>query len=307
MSNEINIHNNFMLASLTVRTWQASKTDKNTSSEVNASKNAASNASRVVKNLLAGCDGKLKAAQSGYNAARLWFYANSSPWGAGDDRRGSRLVPAIDTIKFMTEFARLKAAANVVLNEFLPDYLGAVQSARLTLGDMYDESEYPTEDQVRKQFAMVMTIEPLPAATAYSQVNLPGTVVKMLQDKYEQRLQAQAEDAVGDIQGRILAEVNRMATQLNKVASGEKTRLYETMTSNLRQMVGLARSFAPLDPKLGVLAARVEDELLQHEVKDYKDDMTLSRRVAAAATKVAAEISGPVDFDEDAIFNIGEL
>lgn len=307
MSNEINIHNNFMLASLTVRTWQASKTDKTTSSEVNASKNAASNASRVVKNLLAGCDGKLKEAQSAYNAARVWFYANSSPWGSGDDRRGSRLVPAVATIKFMTEFARLKSAANVVLSEFLPEYLGAVQAARLTLGDMYDESEYPTEEQVRKQFAMVMTIEPLPASTTYSQVNLPGTVVKMLQDKYEQRLQAQAEDAVGDIQGRILAEVNRMAAQLNKVASGEKTRLYETMTSNLRQMVGLARSFAPLDPKLGALAARVEDELLQHEVKDYKDDMALSRRVANAATKVAAEITAPVDFDEDAIFNIGEL
>lgn len=303
----MNISNAFMLARLNVSTWQGRATDKRASAELNVDKKAAANASRVVKNLLAGSDGDLKAALAAHAAVRQWFYANSSPWGTGEDRSGTRLVPASETIRLLQEFTQLKIAAEAALDTFAQSYAAAVQNASVTLGDLYNPDEYPPIGMIKQEFRVVLSLDPVSESADFSRVSIPGAVVKAFADRYEQRLAEQSEAAVADIQSRVFDEIKRMAVQLGKVGAGEKTRLFDSLTGNLKDLVRLARSFGPLDNNLTALAAQVERDLLQHEVKAYKENAALARVVAEkAAAMLPPEPAEVSDFNVDDVFSFGD-
>lgn len=279
--------NNYMLAKLNVRIWSGRKTDKAASAELLADKGAVANAAAVVKQLLAGNDAKLKEAAAGYTRIRSFFYEATVPWTTASvgAMKGDRLISTQKSITFLGDFAKLKNEATVVLNEFIQEYDAAVQASAVSLGALYDASQYPNKAEIASLFGAEMSLNPLPEATDFDRLtNIPADLAKGLKDLYARNMEAQMDNALSDVQKRLLTELERMDSQLSKVAAGEKTRLFKSMTSNLKHLVGMARSlnFANNDDIEGI-ADTIEEHLLAYEVDAYKDNAALARASAGIA------------------------
>jgi hypothetical protein len=287
--------NNYMLAKLNVRIWSGRKTDKSATAELLADKGAVANAASVVKQLLAGNDAKLKETAAAFTRIRSFFYESTVPWTTASvgAMKGDRLISTVESINFLSDFAKLKNAAIVILNEFILEYDAAVQASAVSLGALYDPSQYPHKAEVAALFGAEMSLNPLPEATDFDRLtNIPAELATGLKGLYERNMEAQMDNALSDIQKRLLVELERMDTQLSKVVAGEKTRLFKSMVTNLKHLTGMTRSlnFAG-NPEIEGIADTIEQHLLGYEVDAYKDNAALAGASVTVAKKVMKRIN----------------
>lgn len=285
----------FLLATLNVRIWSGKKTDKNATQELLVDKGAIANAASVVKQLLAGNDAKLKETAAAFTRIRTFFYENTSPWTTSSigAMKGDRLVSTATSITFLGDFARLKNEADTILTEFLNEYDKAVSNAAVSLGALYDATQYPTKQQVATLFSANLDLRPVPESADFDRLtNVPAELATGLKDLYERNVEKQMDNALSDVQKRLLSELERMDTQLSKVAAGEKTRLFKSMTGNLKHLVGMARSINfTQNPEIEGIASTIEEHLLAHEVDDYKDNASLANAHASIAKGIIKRTS----------------
>lgn len=286
---------NYLLASLNVRIWSGKKTDKTATQELLADKGAIANAASVVKSLLAGNDAKLKECAAAFTRIRSFFYERSSPWTTSSigAMKGDRLISTATSITFLGEFAKLKVEADVALTEFIAEYDSAVKSAAVSLGTLYDATQYPSKAAIATMFDANMELRPVPETADFDRLtNVPAHLATGLKDLYEKQTRRQMDNALSDVQKRLLSELERMDTQLSKVAKGEKTRLFKSMTGNLKHLVGMARSLNFVgNAEIDEIADTIETNLLKYEVDAYKDNATLARHSAAVARKVLEKVN----------------
>ena len=297
------LSSNYLLASLNVRIWSGRKTDKAATQELLADKGAVSNAASVVKSLLAGNDTKLKEVTAAFTRIRTFFYENSSPWTTSSvgAMKGDRLISTAASITFLGAFANLKKNADTILTEFLGEYDAAVQNASVSLGALYDATQYPTKAAVATLFDASMELRPVPESADFDRLtNVPADLAKGLKDLYERSTTQQMNNALSDVQSRLLTELERMDTQLSKVAVGEKTRLFKSMTGNLKHLVGMARSLNFVDnTEIEAIADTIETHLLQYEVEMYKDNASLAIANASIARGIIKRASA------DGVWSVG--
>jgi len=137
-----------------------------------------------------------------------------------------------------------------------------------------------------------MSLNPLPEATDFDRLtNIPAELADGLKGLYERNMEAQMDNALSDVQKRLLSELERMDTQLSKVAKGEKTRLFKSMVSNLKHLTGMTRSlnFAN-NPAIEAIADKIETHLLAYEVDAYKENAALAGKSAKVAASVAEDV-----------------
>lgn len=295
---------NYMLAKLHVRIWSGRKTDKNASAELLADKGAVANAAAVVKNLFAGKDGPLKDTHAAYTRIRTWFYEHTAPWTTNSvgAMKGDRLISTAQSIDFLGEFARLKKDAEAVKQEFLNEYDQLVQDVAQSLGQLYDQTQYPSKVEVATLFGAEMSLQPLPESTDFNRLtNVPAELVSGLSDQYQRNMEAQMNNALADVQKRLLGELERMDTQLSKVAKGEKTRLFKSMVGNLKHLVALTRSMNFNDnAEIEAIANGIEEHLCAYEVDAYRDNAALARDTVQTARKIRDWVS------EDRVWSVND-
>jgi hypothetical protein len=286
--------NNYMLAKLNVRIWSGRKTDKSATAELLTAKGAVANAASVVKQLLAGNDAKLKETAAAFTRIRSFFYEATVPWTTASigAMKGDRLISTLESINFLSDFAKLKNDAITILGEFITEYDNAVQASAVSLGALYDASQYPHKAEIAALFGAEMSLNPLPESTDFDRLtNIPADLATGLKGLYERNMEAQMENALSDIQKRMLVELERMDTQLSKVVAGEKTRLFKSMVTNLKHLTDMARSMNFTDnPAINSIADKIETHLLQHEVESYKDNAALAGDAVRNARDIAADV-----------------
>ena len=297
--NKVNIGevlaNNYMLAKLNVRIWSGRKTDKSATAELLATKGAVANAASVVKQLLAGNDAKLKETAAAFTRIRSFFYEATVPWTTASvgAMKGDRLISTQKSINFLGDFAKLKNDAIAILGEFITEYDNAVQASAVSLGALYDASQYPHKAEIAALFGAEMSLNPLPEATDFDRLtNIPAELATGLKGLYERNMEAQMDNALSDVQKRLLTELERMDTQLSKVVAGEKTRLFKSMVSNLKHLTGMARSLNfTNNSEIEAIADTIETHLLAYEVDAYKDNAALARASVGIAKGVIIRAS----------------
>jgi hypothetical protein len=117
---------NYMLVSLSIRTWSGKRTDRGATDEVIQQKHAVKDSGAFVKKLLASADSELKDVHAAANGIRSFLYTSTLPWtqNTGGANRGDRLVPTAKAMEFLRDTAALKR-----------QYDGAV----MTLKGVWDE------------------------------------------------------------------------------------------------------------------------------------------------------------------------
>jgi hypothetical protein len=283
---------NYMLVDLEISSWSGRQTDREASSEFIAAKGAARDSGRFVKYLFASADAELTAVHRAGAAIRHFVYHNTLPWSGNTDgtKRGSRLLPAVKAIEFLGALHAVKQDYDKTVETLVSVWDQRVAQAQANLAGLADTNDYPSAQQVAKMFSMRVDLRPMPSEQDFSRINLPAALIQALGERHAKSLSTQMENAHADLKERLLKEIQRMATQLGKAGAGEKTRLHDTLNTNLQGLVGLLRTMnATGKPELNALADRIEKELLSVPVDAFRNSKAKAAEVAQAASQIALD------------------
>lgn len=286
---------NYMLVSVSFRSWSGKRTDADATQEVIKAKSAVQKAGSFVTYLLAEADDELKAVHAAAAMVRQFVYSNTLPWSLSQEgaRRGERLIPTAQSMVFLRDLNALKKQhddAVLALEQVWPQ---RVAQASSNLGGLAATAQYPDASELRKLFGITVELRPMPVVSDFARLNVPAAMAEALGERMAQQAKVQVESAMDDLRERLTAELNRMHTQLSKAGNGEKTRLYETLITNTQQLCAMARTMnLTNNQKLIDVANKIESSLLKYPIETLREDKTRALEVAAAAAEVIGEIDG---------------
>ena len=287
------LSSNYLLVDMRVRSWGAKKTDRSASKQTLDANHATGDGGAFVKNLLAGASQELKEVHACANMLRSFVYSRTLAWSSSSDdgaRRGQRALASSDAMNFLVELNSLKKEHDRAVLGLASVWPARMAEAMRNLGSLADAGDYPTAAELPGLFSIAVDINPIPAISDFSRLNVPATLAQALGNRYESQAQQQVANALKEMQERFLEELSRIATQLGKHGEGEKTRLFSTLITNMQGLVAMARSMNfTNNPKLSELADKIEAKLLQRPIEAYRDDVALASTVAAEAKALAME------------------
>jgi hypothetical protein len=153
-----------------------------------------------------------------------------------------------------------------------------------------DATDYPSADELPDLFSVTVDVRPMPAVGEFERLNVPAQLQQALDSRMAAQAEKQMQNAMNDLRDRLLQELERIATQLGRVGNGEKTKLYETLITNCKSLVDLARSMnLSGSQKLIELADKIESKLLSHPIEVYRNDVTRAKAVAQEAQVLITE------------------
>lgn len=269
----INLGSLYVLCEFNASVWTARKLDRKKTDDVVAGSGAASKgAARVNKNLLAGRP-ELEEISKLVTEVRNYVYDNTAPWSDA----GQRLLVASRLPKFDKRVADYKAQFDDAVHAFVTIYPTLISAQALSLGDMFNRSEFPTATEIATKFAMACEYLPVPTAG-----DLRVDLVNDIQDDLRARLSkmetARVDKAVADINEKFIAHLKRMADRLTtdtdaKTGEPVSRRFTETLVSSAFELCDMVGDYnIGQDPELVTARRRLETALTGVTVTTLRDD-----------------------------------
>jgi hypothetical protein len=269
--------------------WSATKQDRGISNEVSDAKKAVRNAGKYTKHLLADHP-KHKAIVNYRQSIYNWTKRRTYRWNDAND-----LLPSIDVPRFKQEFSEHKAQFDKLVDEFLLSYSSIVSDMAFNAGEMFNRSDYPAVDELRRKFAVELYVSEVPSNDF--RCGIANDIADDLFETYSR----QAENIVTEV---MLAQKTRLVEVMQSIShccgvdelgvddnTGEtkirKRKIYDTTIQKALEMCETFKGFnLSADPELelarasleralsGVTAEDIrESDAIRHAVKEDIDDI----------------------------------
>ena len=235
---------NFLAVSVTVRSYSGKVTDNEVSDEVIHNKGAARKSGKFTKNLFVGADAELKEVATLGNAVRSLVYSRTAPLSSNSEgaQRGDRMVNAAKSLELLREIKGPVQDHYNAVQRFKAVFPQRMQEGMSNLNGMGKASDYPDISTLDSLFSIQIDMVPMPKISDFSRVNIPSALAEGLGQRYANQEKARVDNALADLKARLLKELQRMATMLGKAGAGEKTKLFDSLVTNLQDLVALTRS-----------------------------------------------------------------
>ena len=231
---------------------------------------------------LINCSSYKKARNYG-TIVRAWLSARTTPSPIG---RGTYLVPLTLLDSVMEYLSNAEIAYAKLVDEFIKDYPAVCEEAQERLGDQYDPTEYP-KDEERLRAAFWMEYHLLDLGTPNQ-----DKLGKALWESEKKKAQALWQDATVDIQNALRTSfrdlVKHLADKLEVAPDGKRKKFKDVSVENVNEFIKLFKQRNLTDDaelnKLVLLAKSVmsgvkpvdlrESDGIRSEVKEQFDRVT---------------------------------
>jgi hypothetical protein len=272
-----NIDTCAMLVEFNASVWTARKLDKSTTDEVTSNKNAAKDAARVNKHLLAGRT-ELEVIQQAVGRARQYVYDNTSPWSDS----GLRLLPNTRFIKFAERMNEFDEEIAALVKSFIVIYPSLITAQAMALGDMFRRDDFPTPNDLVTKFSFRVNYMPVPTAGDF-RVDVGNKAQEELKAKLESLTQERIDYAMADVRARLGERLKRISDRLTTdyVQGEAKTRrFHDTLVDGALEMCDLAKSLnITNDPALETARRELEQLLVGVTPSELRKDETIRQDV----------------------------
>ena len=296
---------NYMLIGMKIKRWSASKRDKDLGNQVASSKGAVDNAVSATKKLMVGADEELSAVNTALNSIRTHLYDSSLPW-SGDtgDKKGPRICPTKKAMTLIQELTLMQDDFKHAMDNFKRVYNHRVDTAMGNMGTLADRSLYPATEALDDLFNVSIEMFPVPTVDGFGQMNIPAELAQALGKRMEKQQSRVVDNALAALQERVLESVTNLSDQLYKSSDGESTRLFESLTGNLKPLVDLIDAASLSDDKRLLGVKDMLSELSKVDIKKVKKAAPeVKRAIAQKADKVIKKIRAPMP---KAVVTIGD-
>lgn len=272
-----------MLCSLSISMWSARKHDPEASEEIASLHGARPDAGRYHKVLLP--KEALNEIQQIVSEARQEHYFVTLPW--SDD--GFRVLPAAAYFDHRAKMRALADRFHPAVDSLVNRFTQLIEEARVRLGGLFREADYPHPQELRSRFAFETRVLPLPDAGDF-RVALGNEERERVKRQITATVEASLQLASRDLWQRLYDAVHHMAERLSKYKAteeGVEHPFRDTVVTNLVKLVEvLPKLNVTQDPELERLAAEVRCSLLV-DPKELRASESVRTETARAAAAIA--------------------
>lgn len=266
----MSIASSAVLVEMNISVWTASKLDQQETEDVNSRNAAGKKAAQVRKNLMAGTGERKKLAD--YAAGcRLWHNTNTLPW----SNKGPRLLPTSLFLGYKSEVNVRRDTFNQMVDKFVLDYPALVQIAQYNaegLGNMFNISDYPSQDEVKSMFGFKLVFSPVPESGDF-RLDVPTQELEEMKQEYEEAFDGRLKDAMREPWNRLHTVLTGMSSKLSETDDPEKKKRYhDTLLTNASDMCDLLSHLnVTNDPELEKARRQLERALVGADIESLKE------------------------------------
>lgn len=278
-----------LIVRVSSKVWTARRFDRNASDEVVTGNQAITGAARVNNYLMAGADAELKQVNTIVRELRDYIDQNTVPW----DNAGGRLLTPMAWVSMRGVINEFTTAFHKAVAEFVVMYPTNLSKAQVNLGQLYDASHFPSQDELHTLFALDVRPEALPlAAPSDPRYGPSASELDTLRRSIEDTVNTRLNESLTLQWERIREEAER----LNKVTApreGRRTPIYETTVDKLRQTASVLRDLnITNDARLNQICDEVHDALYGVTAETLRNSAVQRDNVHAATKAVLDKLGG---------------
>lgn len=274
--------NRALLVSLNISQWAARKLDRRESAEVEARNGATAGAARVNKSLLPMAQ-SLDHIHKLTGTIRTDYYKNTLPW-----IDGMGIIKTEGYIAFTRMMGDHKIKWENAVREFIDDYPSLRDDARLLLGSLYKDEDYPEPETVAAKFRMDVSFYPVPSADDW-RVDIADSQMDALREQVTAK--------VMESQGKAMREAWQ---RLYDVVSKAHERLCipdnifrDSLIENARELCTILPTLNIADdPQLEDMRRKLEGSLCQYDPDDLRKDTTLRMSASDQLREIMSKMGG---------------
>jgi hypothetical protein len=246
-----------MLVNLGVSVWSARRLDPKATKEVAEKHNREIAIGRYNKKLLPGEARSYDDVCKWGAAIREFHYRQTMEY----DQLGVRLLPAGIYMDYTTKLREMQCGFSRAVENFLADYDALKYQAKEMLNGLYNETDYPSIENLRSRFGVRLKVLPFPDADQFG-VGLPEDEVLTIRASIDSQAQEAVDKAMRELWTRLYDVVSRMSERLARPDAIFR----DSLVTNLREIVGLLPklNFAE-DQRLAEMCQKVADRLAIHD------------------------------------------
>ena len=291
-----NISDISVMVNLNISKWTARKKDKRASDQVNNVHNARRDASAVHKNLLSGSK-NLDAINKQVNVIRKFHVANTSIW----DENSGRIIKNEFYPAYINGITKEINILEDLINEFVDEYEFDKISAKANLGDLYDENEYPSSDEIRSKFGVKLTTSPIADPNDF-RIDAGGETKRALEQamtSYQETLNARVLNSMNDIYKRLFETLSNISEKLDyQVRTKDTKKFGGNIVSNVLDIVALMRSCnLTNDTQMNAQADLLENALRGVSPEALRDSSQLRASTKRSVDEVKKQIEALPSLD----------
>ena len=236
-----------MLVGLEIGKWSGRKTDKNVAAEVVTMKNADDGVVSVSKRVVPS--EALAKLTKITNTSRKFHKFHTVAW--GDD--GKRLLPVGKYEWYKNKMDEFKIEFEDLKIEFMKSYSDWRDKAKVGMGDLYNEGDYPTLDEIERMTYFDWTVNPVPSSNNLV-MKLGQNQIKDIKDKIEKENNKRLRKVSEDLYTRIADAVEMVKDRLTVDENGKAAIIRQSVLDGLANV-------AEVVPELNVMG---DDKLSKH-------------------------------------------
>lgn len=215
------------------------------------------------------------------NSARVFHRTNTLPWGVGYE-----LLTISNFEKYSAGMREFSQSYDREVKRIQNKYPELIEEAKVRLKDMWNEDDYPTQDQLENKYYFKVTILPIPT-TEDIRVNLQDEEIDEIKKSMEDNMKEVHAGIMKDLWGRLYEKIKNVSDQLSK----DKTRIHTSLIGHLFDLCELLPSLNVLDdPNLNTLLRDVEADLCKYDTETLRDSEEARKEIAKNADAILARI-----------------
>ena len=266
------------LVQLKIRLFNPKVKDKSATAEVCADKSASYDSVGVVKAVVP--KERIVKITKLASQIRMFVATHSGFW--PDD--GVRTIRTKRLGEFRAGFSALRDEFNQAADEFSNDWTAIRESAKMSLGQLFNEQDYPDEKTIRDRFECTIHVYALPDVGSLRDV--AGCFDEIFAEN-ETRIQAAISEAR-------LEPLKQMATLLGHMADTLKVddKIFrDSMVENLKDLLATEEDVVVVDdPEIKELFQKVRESVAGYTPDALRKDTTMRHKAADDAAGLVAEV-----------------
>jgi len=245
---------NCVLVNLTICQFDVHRKDSRISKEVADSNSVKDQKLCRVRKSLLPKTAQLQEVHSIAQKARMFHYENTHAWMFD----GPRILMTSNFEAYSKKIREFEKEFQTAVNALVDNYETMKDQAKVLLGSLYNEKDYPQKDSLKKYFSFKMKIQPLPASSSLLNIKFEGED----QDALRAELEADMAETYQKANKRLWQNLFEKLEKLYLKLQDEEATVRESTLKAVRDLVELLPQInITKDPKLEELANQLKASL----------------------------------------------
>ncbi len=274
----MSLSNKALLVNLSISQWVGRRIDKQATTTVETSHKTQSRVGNFTKKLLPGAM-ELDEIQRLAGAIRVWFYQQTLPWMSD----GSRILKSNNYFDFTESWRAKEGEFNRAKSAFFKEYPRLRNEAKAKLGELFQESDYPSEASLENSFNCSIAFVPFPDVSDF-RVELSENEKKTFLDS----MRKVENEALSECWNRLKEVVSKASDKLNDPSAIFR----DSLISNVQEMCQLLPKLNVTDdPSLEAMRREVESLMVNISPERCRENNTARSEAAKKLADITSKMS----------------